>query len=392
MHLLRGVHDGPVGVLSFDHGLRPESAAEAAAVVAAAEALGLGAWSLRLDVAAGPGVQERARRARYAAARGHAAAHGFDLIATGHTASDQAETVLFRIARGTGRTGATGMSPRRGAVIRPLLCVTRAEARAWCDGHGLRVVDDPSNDDPRFARSRVRHGLVPALDAVHPGAELAVARFADRLRDEAELLDGLVAAAWERCARGDGLAADALALEHPAVARLLARRLLSGAGVTADAAWIARALDLARSGGRPVQAPGGLIAVDGGVLVAEPLAGPRPAGVELAVPGAARFGDLVVRARRGRSSAPTAQRVSLAVDGPLAVRSARPGDRLPLPSGGRQAVGRLLAHAGVPHRHRGAVPVVVRGERVVWVAGYRADPTLLAAPDTAATVLEVTPA
>jgi len=392
MNLLPAVHRGRTAVLSFDHGLRPDAAGEAAAAVDAAGTLGLEAWSLRLAVDAGPGLQERARRARYAAARAHATAHGFDLIATGHTASDQAETVLFRLARGTGRTGAVGMAPLRDDVVRPLLCVTRAEARAWCLDRDLPVVDDPSNDDERFARARVRLGLLPALEAVHPGAELAVARFADRLRDEGALLDAIVDAAWERCAVPRGLACDALAGEPPAVARLLARRLLEAAGVAADAARVDRALALASDGGRPVQAPGGLIAVDRGVLVAEPAPAPPPRDALLGVPGAVRFGGLLVSARRGASSAPSADRVALAVDGPLTVRSARPGDRIALPSGGRRAVGRLLADAGVPQRHRGAVPVVARGERVVWVAGYRADPTLLAAPGTPATLLEVTPA
>jgi tRNA(Ile)-lysidine synthase len=392
MHLLPALHPGRTAVLSFDHGLRPGAAGEAAAVIASAGALGLDAWSLRLGVDPGPGLQERARQARYAAARAHAAAHGFGLIATGHTASDQAETVLFRLARGTGRTGAMGMAPESHGVVRPLLCVTRDETRAWCADRGLAVVDDPSNDDARFARTRVRHGLLRALDDVHPGAELAVARFADRLRDEGELLDAVVDAAWERCAAAGGLSCGALAGEHPAVARLLVRRLLDGAGVAADAARVDRVLALARDGGRPVQVPGGLIAVDRGVVVAERPAPGLPPDALLGVPGTVRFGRLVVRASRGSSREPTADRVALTVDGPLTVRSARPGDRIPLPDGGRRAVGRLLADAGVPHRHRGAVPVVARGDRVVWVAGYRADPTLLAAPGAPATLLEVTPA
>jgi len=389
MHLLATLHDGPVGVVTFDHGLRPESAGETAAVAAAAAALRLPVWVERLRVAPGAGLQERARKARRAAAERLATEHGFLLTATGHTASDQAETVLFRMARGSGRTGALGMAPRMGALVRPLLCVTAAETRAWCAERGLAVALDPSNDDPAYARTRVRRTLLPALDAVHPGAERAVARFADQLRDEAEVLDLLVDAAWGRAATGGGLRVDVLSAEHPALARLLVRRLLSDAGIGSEAAWISRALELGAAGGRPIQAPGGVIAVDRGVMVAEPAPRTAPQAIELAVPGTVTFGDRRLRAGPGRADEPGPTRVALRVDGPFTVRSPRPDDRLALGPATSQPVGRLLAVAGVPARHRPHVPVVVSAGRIVWVAGYRADPNLLAPPAAQATVLEV---
>ena len=390
MHLMAELRGGGLGVLSVDHGVRRESAAEADAVAEAAVALGLPVWVERLALTPGAALQERARDGRLAAARRIACDHGFDRIATGHTASDQAETVLFRIARGTGRSGALGMAPISGQMVRPLLCATGDETRTWCRARGLAFVDDPGNANPRFARTRVRHGLLPALDAVHPGAGPAVARFAEQLRDEAEVLDVVVDAAWQRCARDDGLCVAPLGAEHPAVARLLMRRLLIEAGLVADASWIARCLDLVVSGGRPIQVPGGCVAVDRGVIVAEPVAAEAPGEVPLVVPGAARFGDRIVHATHATAADPTATRVALDIDGPLLVRSPRPGDRVPLAGGGRQAVGAMLAAAGVPARHRAHVPVVALGDRVVWVGGYRADPTLLALRHTRATVLEVT--
>src|SRR5690242_18661232 len=198
MHLLARLHDGPVDVLAVDHGLREGSAAEAAGVAAAAGGLGLTAHVETLGLPAGPGVQARAREARLSAARRIAAREGHAVIATGHTASDQAETVLFRMARGTGRTGALGIAARNGDLVRPLLVLEAHETRAWCAAHGLEPVRDPSNDDPRHARARVRHGLLPALAAVHPAAGRHVAALADALRDEAELLAPLVDAAWAR--------------------------------------------------------------------------------------------------------------------------------------------------------------------------------------------------
>lgn len=392
MHLLATLHDGPVGVVTFDHGLRPESAGEAADVASAAATLGLSVWVERLALAPGAGVQQRARAARRAAADRLAAEHGFAITATGHTATDQAETVLFRMARGSGRTGALGMAPRSGAVVRPLLSVTGAETRAWCAARGLAVALDPSNDDTAYTRTRVRSTLLPALDAVHPGAERAVARFADQLRDEAAVLDLLVDAAWERAKAGRGLRAEALSAEHPALARLLVRRLLGDAGIVSDAAWISRALALGAGGGGPIQAPGGVIAVDRGVLVAEPAPEAPPAPTELAVPGTVTFGDRRLRAGSAPAEAPGPTRVALNVDGPFTVRSTRPGDRLALGPATSQPVGRLLAAAGVPARRRPNVPIVAAAGRIVWVAGYRADPTLIAPLAAPATVLEVHPA
>jgi len=398
MHVLAALHDGPVGVLVVDHGLRPESGDEAEAVLGAARALGLAAHRDAAAVAPGPGLQERAREARLASARSLAAREGYVRIATGHTASDQAETVLFRLARGAGRTGALGMAPRRDELIRPLLCVTGAETRAWCRARGLAVADDPSNRDPAFARARIRAGLAPALAAVHPRAEANVAAFAERLRDEAELLAPLVDAAWARTAAGDGLRAAALAAEPPAMRRLLVRRLGAEAGLPAGALAaepLGRALALiAGPPGAVADLAGGWVAaLEGGLLVlatAGPTAPPEP--VPLGVPGRARLGALAVRASRGPAATPGPGRVSVLPDGPLSLRGPRPGDRLSLPDGGHAAVGRLLAGAGVPARLRGEVPVVATAERVVWVAGHRAAHDLLAPPGAPAVLLELEPA
>lgn len=399
MHLLAGLHDGPVGVLAVDHGLRAEARDEARAVIDAARAMGLAAHLAAPAPAPGAGVQERAREARLAAARRVAAEGGYARIATGHTATDQAETVLFRLARGAGRTGALGMAPQRGAFVRPLLCATAAETRAWCRERGLAVVRDPSNDDSAFARARLRARLAPALAAVHPGAEANVAAFAERLRDEAELLEPLVDAAWARCADEDGLDATALAAEPPAMRRLLVRRLAAVAGLPAGAVAaepLARALALL--GGRPGAvadlAGGAVAALERGRLVvaAPPARGPAPRAVGLGVPGRARLGAVVVTAAPGHGAAPRPERVAVRAEGPLELRAPRPGDRLAIAGGGRRPVGRLLADAGVPARRRGEAAVVATPERVVWVAGHRAAADLLALPGQPAVVLALEPA
>jgi tRNA(Ile)-lysidine synthase len=395
MHVLAAVHDGPVMVLSVDHGLRPEAAAESAAVVAAARALGLRAQVESLSLEPGAAVQERAREARLGAAHALADELGCARIATGHTLSDQAETVLFRLARGAGRAGALGIAPRNGRLVRPLGCLTAAEARAWCERNGVAWIEDPGNADRRFARARVRHDLMPALEAVHPGAARNVAAFADMLRDEAEVLEVVVEAAWHRCAGASGLRADAVRAEPAALARLLVRRALAEAGLPAEAretAVVERVLALTErvSGRREI--PGGWVELLRGELIAGPVAPAAPAAATLAVPGRAAFGRLRLTATPGRAEPATPDRQGVLAAGPLVVRPPAPGDRVAMSGGGHKRVGRLLAEAGVPVHLRPEVPVVVAGERVVWVAGHRADAELAAAPGEAATILSVAPA
>lgn len=270
MGLLPEVHDGPVVVATMDHGLRPEAAAEARAVQERARGWGLPCHRIELALEPGSRVQERARDARLTAAREVAARTGCSAIATGHTASDQAETVLFRIARGSGRTGALGMAPRRDDLIRPLLCLSADDTRSWCRDRGLTVVHDPSNADPRFARARLRSELAPALARVSPAAERHVAEFADLLRDEAEVIESMLDASWARCAADDGLEVAALVREPAPLQRLLVRRLLRHAGLPGDAMArppVERALEAAQAGVR-ADLPGGSVEVRGGALVA----------------------------------------------------------------------------------------------------------------------------
>lgn len=289
MGLLHEIHDGPLLALTLDHGLRVEAAEECDLAVANAEAMGIPALRRELGVTPGPGVQARARAARLAEAARVADAHGCALVATGHTATDQAETVLFRLARGTGTAGALGMAPRAGRVVRPLLALTRAETRRWCRSRGLPVSDDPSNRDSTFARVRVRETLMPALRDVSPGAERNVAAFAEALADERDLLEDLVADAWRRAAREDGLDLETLRGERPALARILMRRLIAGAGLEGDAlgrAAVERAMGLL-GGARAAQLPGGVVRDERGRAIVVPDRPPRPVPVERVLVGGA---------------------------------------------------------------------------------------------------------
>jgi len=214
---------GAVSALHVDHGLRAGAAGDEEHCRALCDLLGVELVVERVRRPEGPGnLHAWAREARYGAAR-RVAAHRGALIATGHTASDQAETVLYRLAASPGRRALLGMTPRAEGLVRPLLGVTRAQTAAHCQGRGLAWREDPANDDRAFARARVRGGLLPALAAIHPAAELNVVRTAALLREEAAVLDGLVAEAL--APRGDRIARERLAGLPPALARLVLRRL-----------------------------------------------------------------------------------------------------------------------------------------------------------------------
>jgi tRNA(Ile)-lysidine synthase len=174
-------------VVHIDHGLRPGSAAEAVPVADMARRLGLGFEAVRVEVAAGPSLQDQARRARHAGLAAVADRLGASAIALGHTADDQAETVLMRLLTSATPWSLRAMAEREGRLARPLLRVWRQATVDYCAALALEPVDDPSNRDPRFLRSRVRHELLPALEEVFPGARRRLATLARRQRD---LLEG----------------------------------------------------------------------------------------------------------------------------------------------------------------------------------------------------------
>jgi tRNA(Ile)-lysidine synthase len=192
-------------VASLDHGLRAESAAEVELVRAWAQARGVAFHTRALGLPAGPGVEARARAARYAALHEIAHAAGLAAIATAHTATDQAETVVMRLTRGAAGRGAAGIQAQRGdQIFRPLLFATRADTERYTQRRGLSCVADPMNDDASYLRVRVRHEVLPALErAVGPHAVPALARFAHYAAEDDAWLQAEALQALERARLGD---------------------------------------------------------------------------------------------------------------------------------------------------------------------------------------------
>jgi tRNA(Ile)-lysidine synthase len=171
-----------LSVAHVDHGLRSGSASESELVSRLATDRGLAFRALSVDVTAGASLQDRARSARHAALRTEAARVGAGVIALGHTADDQAETVLMRALAGASPKGLPAMGERERRLVRPLLRVWREATVAYCTALGMEPLDDPSNADLRFLRSRVRHEVIPALEAVFPGARRRLVVLAERQR------------------------------------------------------------------------------------------------------------------------------------------------------------------------------------------------------------------
>lgn len=239
-----------VSALHVNYGLRgEESDADARLVAALCESLGVPLTATAVSLEHGPGenLQAAARAVRYAAAEEESERRGCDHAAA-HTLDDQAETVLYRLATSPGSRALRGMAPRRGRLVRPLLRARREDTRAWCGSRGLAWREDRSNQDPLYARARVRGELLPALESVAPGAADTVAETALQLAGEAELLELLVDAALERL--GDPPSLAGLAAEPRALARLVLRRLAeraAGRSVPLGRAAAERALALAGS-------------------------------------------------------------------------------------------------------------------------------------------------
>jgi tRNA(Ile)-lysidine synthase len=189
-------------------------------------------------------------------------------VAAGHTASDQVETILYRLAASPGRRALLGMAPREGRLVRPLLGVTREQTTAYCEARGLEWREDVSNDDELYARARVRNGLAKALREVHPAAEANMLRTARMLREETALLDGLVDA---ELAGTDRVAIAHLRELPEALQRMLVVRLAEDAAgdyVPQAGARVQEILALAERGGRAELHVGGNVSarIEHGVL------------------------------------------------------------------------------------------------------------------------------
>lgn len=326
-----------------------------------------------VDPKAEAGPEGAAREARYAALR--ALMQPGDLLATAHHRDDQAETVLLRLLRGTGVDGLTAMRPLLpfgpGQLWRPLLGLPRAALRAHAEARGLRWIEDPHNDDPRYARSRLRRTVMPLLRAGWPQAEASLARTAQLAAEAGELLRELAEQDLAQVAEGGALRVPALLALGAARRHLLLRHWLRVAGLPVpDAATVQRVdaevLGAAADATPQLRWPGGeLRRYRERVYAMAPL---QPVDPRWSAewrggrcPLAQGSGELVASGPPPRA---------------LRVRLPCSGERLrAAPEAPSRTLKNLFQEAGLPPWLRTRVPVIEQEGAVVWIPGVfiRAD-------------------
>jgi len=384
-------------VAHLDHGLRPASGADADFVERLAAVRGL---PFHMERLADTGLDEHREHGREGAAR--AARHAFlervaseagaARIALGHTASDQVETILYRLARGTGITGLCGIPPIRGPFVRPLIDATRAEVLAYARSRNLAWRCDATNADPGYARNRIRHRVLPELEAINPRAVAAILRASAHAAGAEEAIGHLVSILWNAvCASEE---AGRLTLrrgsftECPAAVRKLlfreATRRVRGelAGLEVDHVEAADDVIAGSAAHGELSLPGMHLRVQADEILlskrveaaAEPWSMPVEIGETVIADPPMRLRLELVDERPALcpedrwSEAADAERIAF----PLELRSRREGDRFaPLGLGGEIKLKDFLINERVPFFDRDRVPLLCDRERIVWAVGVR---------------------
>ena len=393
------------------------------------------------------GIEDWARRTRYAFLRRVAAEHHAERIVTGHTRDDQAETILLHWLRGSGLAGLRGMAPLRGDIARPLLDVTHAQTVAYCAAQGWQPREDSSNADTHFLRNRIRHELLPLLATYNPGVRDLLIRNGELLADDEAYLEAQTQAAWAEVAedstsvsmkgfvrtltghvrlRLEPLRELPPALRHR-LFRIAARKIV-GEEFTLEARHVA-AIDKQLADGHTgtvLNLVGGLTTwLEYDALVFQTKgkhSAPQPQSPtwQLPVPGVVEMPELGWRIRAWRiAGAPGSEdagglppapelppfsfsdrpaelgraesRVYLdaaTIGETLTVRAWQPGDRFrPLGMSGEKKLQDYFGDAKAPRKLRTRLPLVFNADHLVWVAGLRIDDRVRLTPTTQAVVV-----
>jgi tRNA(Ile)-lysidine synthase len=392
LHFLVGLAEAwrlRLHVLHVDHQLRADSSRDADFVRELGTRLGVPVDVATVTVDSRGSLEAEARAARYAALEAGAARVGADRVALGHTADDQAETVLMRLLEGAGVRGLAGIPPVRGPFIRPLIDLHRAVLEAELRRAALPWVDDPTNRDPKFLRNRIRHELLPLLaDSYSPEIARTLKRVSTLARDTVTALDRAAEIELERLGTfGAGAVTLPLpslrALPRPVAAEVLRRAAERLGGRASLRAWSHRGLKrtLALPPPRRPFKLGGVTIEVSSALARLALA-PLPALAErpISVPGRTELPEIGLALEARLAGAETyavprdPARVAFDADdlpGPLTVRAPRRGERFVPFGGAERRLKTLLIDAKVPRWDRSRVPVVEAGGVIVWVGNLR---------------------
>ncbi len=424
LHCLHRLGYRPI-VAHLDHQLRDESESEARFVRQTAAQLGLKCVTEKADVAAfaerGASLEEAARVLRYRFLVRIARDNGVNTIATGHTSDDQAETILMHFLRGAGISGLRGMLPRTAlsdwvgitgddgaglSLIRPLLCLTHQQTVDYCESRGLSAILDTSNLDPTYYRNRLRYQLLPILESYNPEIRNVLIRTGRVMAAEAAWLADAVEGHWPSIVSPQGDHALALRtaafLELPlALRRAIMREMIYRLKPTLrDVGFeiVDRACRFVQTNekGKRIYLVGNLILTrfadtfllfdaDAQLEFSEYPQTVSESHEELPIPGKVKLAcgwaleamtmpltqelrDTIFDDETGKTAAMDAS----IVDAPLVIRGRKPGDRIrPLGMRGSLKVADLFVNRRIPQLVRDRWPLVVAGDKVLWVAGLR---------------------
>lgn len=339
----------------------------------------------------GLGLEETARRMRYAFLEEAARAVGADRIATAHTADDNAETVLLHLIRGSGLQGLTGIRPRQGRLVRPLLTTTRREIEDYLELYHIPHVEDSTNQDDAYTRNQVRHQVIPLLDEINPWFVPRMADTIRYLRSDNDYLSAQAAAVARRAKpAGDGglsISAALLASQPDPIAVRIVSCLLGRLGeFQFRAAHLTAVVALSRS-----PAPSGAVSLPHSltarrvygelILVRGARRSPPFAPVSLSVPGEAVLPSIGWTIACRRAEAPeqppdTPDHFFLnpsRLTGPLVIRPRLTGDTITLPRRRAKTVKKLLIDAKVPRWDRDRLPLLADASGPLWLAGFGPD-------------------
>lgn len=381
-----------LAAVHIHHGLRGEEADRDEQLVhALCDRLGVSLFVHHADVANVAktqrlGLEEAGRAVRYAVFEELALAEGFTHVATAHTASDNIETVLMHVARGTGIGGLAGIPAVRGNVVRPLLTCTREEIECFCDRHNLMYAVDSTNADTAFARNRVRHCIVPELYRLNPRIHEAVTRLSVMAREDEDYWQGVVSDAVKAAEVSRGVY-DAAMLHAlpPALKRRVIRRLLVSLDGVCEEHHVRQIMEQLSSEGAVTLGPNKTVTIKQGYLTVDAESTASPDERLLKAGEIYHFGHVAYRAevwdRNTFENHRKIHKILLQytcdydkIKGTAYVRSRREGDACsPYGRGGKRSLKKWFNAEKLPAVYRNCIPVVADEEGIALVVGLGCD-------------------
>lgn len=304
-----------------------------------------------------------ARKLRYAFFEGL----DTDLIATAHTASDNIETVLFNLTRGTALSGLCGIPPVRDTYIRPLLLCTREDIENYCKKNAIAFVTDSTNLCDDYTRNKIRHNVVPVLKGINSLAENAVSRMSASLREDEDFIGGIARQKYSELRCENGLALDGFERLHSAVAKRIVAYFCNDLGLEVDSFHINAVYDICLLGGKTsLPLNKSAVTCDGILMIVDSNA--RPVNVEFLVDIIKTDNDLFKKDEKVHNLFLKNILDYDKIVGKLVLRTRQSGDSIRLKNkNGTKTLKKLFCEYKIPHNERENLPVLCDEMGIVWV-------------------------